>query len=79
MAQGFTSEALKEGHKTGLMLTTPNNLFGRSVARALDDLMGTLKNAAAIAAVDGDRLCNIFDQLSEIEGRLAICGASCLN
>lgn len=69
MAQGFTSEALKEGHKTGLMLTTPNNLFGRSVARALDDLMGTLKNAAAIAAVDGDRLCNIFDQLSEIEGR----------
>ena len=51
------------------MLTTPKNLFGRHVADALADLMRTLQNAAAIAAVDGDRLYKLLDQLSEIEGR----------
>ena len=69
MAHSFTGEAMTEGHKAGLMLTTPRNLFGQSVARALDDLILTLKKAAAIAAVDDDRLCKLLDQLSEIEGR----------
>ena len=69
MAQSFTGEALTAGHKSGLMLTTPEYLFGQSVARALDGLIMTLKNAAAYAAVDGDRLCSLFDKLSEIEGR----------
>ena len=69
MARSFTAEALTEGHKAGLMLTTPQNLFGHSVARALDDLISTLRNAAAVAAVDDGRLCTLLDQLSEIEGR----------
>ena len=69
MAQSFSGESLTEGHKAGLMLTTPKNLFGQSVARALDDLIATLTNAAAIAAVDDGRLCNLLNQLSEIEGR----------
>ena len=69
IAESFTGDAMTEGHKVGLMLTTPENLFGRHVADALADLMQTLKNAAAIAAVDGDRLSKLLDQLSEIEGR----------
>ena len=69
MAERFSGEALTEGHKVGLMLTTPKNLFGRHVADALADLMKALRNAAAIAAVDGDRLYKLLDQLSEIEGR----------
>ena len=69
MAERFTGAALTEGHKVGLMLTTPKNLFGQHVADALADLMMTLQNAAAIAAVDGDRLYKLLDQLSEIEGR----------
>ena len=69
MAESFTGDAMTEGHKVGLMLTTPKNLFGRHVAAALADLVQTLKNAAAIAAVDGDRLYKLLDRLSEIEGR----------
>ena len=69
MAQSFTGEAMSEGHRAGLMLTTPQNLFGQAVANALADLIATLGNAAAIAAVDPDRLCRLLDQLSEIEGR----------
>ena len=69
MAASFTGDAITEGHKVGLMLTTPENLFGRHVAAALSDLLRTLKNAAAIAAVDGDRLYQLLDKLSEIEGR----------
>ena len=69
VAESFTGDAMTEGHKAGLMLTTPKNLFGRHVAAALADLVQTLKNAAAIAAVDGDRLYELLDRLSEIEGR----------
>ena len=36
MAESFTGDAMTEGHKAGLMLTTPKNLFGRHVAAALD-------------------------------------------
>ncbi len=69
MAESFTGDALTEGHKYGLILTTPKNLFGRHVADALTDLMMTLKNAAAIAAVDDDRLYKLLGELSGIEGR----------
>ena len=69
IADSFTGDAMKEGRKVGLMLTTPKNLFGRAVAYALADLMQTLENAAAIAAVDPDRLYELLNRLSEIEGR----------
>ena len=69
MAESFTGDAMKEGHKIGLMLTTLKSLFGQHVGGALADLLSTLKNAAAIAAVDSDRLFKLLDQLSEIEGR----------
>ena len=68
MAESFTGDAMTEGHKAGLMLTTPHNLFGRNVSEALADLMRTLKSATT-AAVDGERLYKLLDQLSEIEGR----------
>lgn len=69
MAESFTGQALRAGHAAGLMLTTPHNLFGRQVAGALSNLMSTLDNAAAIAAVDGQRLYDLLNKLSEIEGR----------
>ena len=69
MAGGFTREAIRAGRSAGLMLTVPANLFGRSVAGALTELTQTLKNAAAVAAVDGQRLYRLLDKLSEIEGR----------
>ena len=69
MAESFTGDALTKGHKAGLMLTTPYNLFGRNVADSLADLLGILKNAAANASADSARLSKLLDQLSEIEGR----------
>ena len=69
MAESFTGDAMKEGHKIGLMLTTLKSLFGQHVGDALADLLSTLKNAAANTAVDSDRLFKLLDQLSEIEGR----------
>ena len=69
MADGFTPESITEGRSAGLMLTTPTNLFGRNVAGALTELTQTLKKAAAVAAVDGQRLYRLLDSLSEIEGR----------
>ena len=69
MAKRFTGDALTEGHKVGLMLTTPENLFGRHVADAIANLMRILKNAAVIAVVSDSGLYKLLDQLSEIEGR----------
>ena len=69
MAEGFTLEALREGHRAGLILTTPENLFGKHVAQALSDLVQTLKDVATNATVDADSLYKLLDGLSEIEGR----------
>lgn len=69
MADSFTSEALTEGHKAGLMLATHESLFGRHAASAITSLMDTLRKVAANVHVDGQVLYNLLDQLSGIEGR----------
>ena len=69
MAEGFTLEALREGHRAGLILTTPENLFGKHVAQALSDLVQTLKDVVTNATVDADSLYKLLEGLSEIEGR----------
>ena len=69
MAEGFTREALTAGHKAGLLLTTPHNLFGRTVARALVDLVKTLKRIAGYADSDIIALSDLLARLTEIEGR----------
>ena len=69
MAESFTRDALTEGHKAGLLLTTPHNLFGRTVARALVDLVKTLKRIAGYASSDIRALSDLLGRLAEIEGR----------
>ena len=69
MARGFTSDAIREGRKAGLMLTTPQNLFGMHVAEALDQLLQTLQVATTNATVDEDSLYDLLGRLSEIDGR----------
>ena len=69
MADSFTGEALKEGHKAGLMLATHKSLFGRHTASAITSLLDTLRRVAANVNVDGDVLYKLLDQLSGIEGR----------
>ena len=69
MAEGFTHEALTAGHKAGLLLTTPRNLFGEAVAKALVDLVKTLKRIAGYADSDITALSELLARLNEIEGR----------
>lgn len=68
VAQSFTPEALKVGHAAGIVLATPENLFGNKVGIAVKSLVETLKNAAAIATTNPERLSKLIDDLSEIEG-----------
>ena len=68
MAESFTPAAITEGHKAGLMLTTPKNLFGQSVAKALANLTEILIRAASSVTVNDDNLYELLDKLSEIEG-----------
>jgi hypothetical protein len=69
VAEGFTGAALTAGHAAGIVLATPANLFGHKVGNALQSLLATLKNAAAIATTNPTRLASLIDDLSEIEGR----------
>ena len=68
VADRFTPEALQEGKSAGIMMATPTNLFGSRVGFALQDLLQTLKNAAAVAASDPGKLARLVEDLSEIEG-----------
>ena len=68
VGQSFTSKALTSGHAAGIVLATPTNLFGQKVGKAIQSLVETLKNAAAIATTNPERLASLIDDLSEIEG-----------
>jgi len=68
VAEGFTGKALTAGHAAGVVLATPANLFGQKVGAAIQSLVETLKNAAAVAAANPERLAKLVDELSEIEG-----------
>jgi len=68
VARRFTSQALKAGHAAGLVLATPENLFGWKVGRAIESLVETLNNAAATAVANPVKLADLIDDLSEIEG-----------
>ena len=67
-AQGFTGAALTYGHKAGILMATPETLFGSHVARSLKHLVETLSNAAAIVSGNPGRLTNLLENLTEIEG-----------
>jgi hypothetical protein len=68
VAPSFTGQALTEGHRAGLWLTTPSNLFGGSVGRALGDLVATLTKAAEMVSGNPDKLAGLIENLGEIEG-----------
>jgi hypothetical protein len=68
VAEGFTGPALSAGHAAGIILATPANLFGVKVGSAIQSLVQTLKNAAAVASANPERLAQLIDDLSEIEG-----------
>lgn len=68
IADGFSREGLHLCRSNGVIATTPESLFGRDVARALADLLRTLSKAAAFAAANPDKIEQLFNKLSVIEG-----------
>lgn len=68
IADEFTPRALKLCRAQGIIATCPDSLFGQDVARALQDLLSTLSNAAAVANDNPGKIENLFRQLSAIEG-----------
>ncbi len=69
VAEHFTKEAFNIGKKEGLIFTTTKILFGEDVANTLKELTSVLKNAAAVAASNPDKLDLLLKQLTKIEGR----------
>ncbi len=70
VAEGFTGPALRAGHAAGVLMATPNSLFGARVGEALKSLVQTLNRAAVfVSAESSDRLTHLVSSLSEIEGR----------
>jgi hypothetical protein len=68
VAEGFTGAALTAGRAAGVILATPSTLFGGRVAGALLSLTATLRNAAAIAVENPQRITRLLNELAEIQG-----------
>lgn len=68
VADGFSEKAFKLGKQKGIVLTTPEILFGKDIAESIRSLTSTLENAAAIAVKSPDKIFKLFNSLSNIEG-----------
>lgn len=67
LADRFQSDALYWGRKLGLVLATPEILFGEIVAKGLQELIRSLGNAAVVAKEDPVRIAELFSRLQSIE------------
>lgn len=68
VADYFENAALMELRKRGCVIGTTSNLFGKTVAAQIRDLIGTLQNAAAAVVNDPDKLFSLLEKLNRIEG-----------
>ncbi len=68
LADGYTKEALRAGRAAGVLMATTRNLFGDTIADALNSLIDTLTRAAAVAATNPDRVIGLLTDLKAIEG-----------
>jgi len=68
VAERFTKEAFKNGKQEGVIFTTTEILFGKEIAESLKDLTDTLKNAAAVAVSNPDKLNKLLSSIGKIEG-----------
>lgn len=68
LATRFSAEAFRLGRSEGIVLATTENLFGTAVSAALQSLIESLQNAAAVAATNPEKIFQLFDALGKIEG-----------
>lgn len=70
LADAFTEDALMVLRAQGIVAATPESLFGRQVAAALAELLRVLQKSAEIAIGNPEKIEELFDQLSGLEGNL---------
>ena len=70
VAEGFDKSASNYGKRIGVILASIENLFGKEVAQGITMLIETLRNAAATAAVNPQKLIRVLNNLSKIEGAI---------
>lgn len=68
VAERFDDGAFKLGKKAGVVVTTPETLFGSEIAQSLRDLSDALTNAARAATNAPQLVPRLFGSLSKIEG-----------
>jgi len=68
IADSFSREAFRLGRSHGVMMATPELLFGEEVAEGLSKLLHTLSKAAAIAVQKPEIVDQLFNSLGKIEG-----------
>lgn len=71
IADGFTREAFRLGRSHGLILTTPEILFGREIAEGLSSLLQSLIRAAEVAVERPEVITGLFDKFNKVEGAAA--------
>lgn len=68
MAQGYTQEAFNIGRSKGIVIVTPEILFGKDIANMFENLLYKLSNIAAAATKDIEEFLKLYDQLAKILG-----------
>ena len=68
MAKGYTSEAFNIGRQKGIIIVTPEILFGKDIADLFENLLYKLSNIAAAATKDIEEFLGLYDQLAKIQG-----------
>jgi hypothetical protein len=71
VADRYSKDAFAAGKSAGILMATPETLFGDEVAAALSSLLRTLTKAAAVAANNPDKIYELFSILGRIEGAAA--------
>lgn len=64
----FSQDAFDNAKRSGILACTIEDLFGRDIAKALEDLIQLLSDAGATAAVNSEYLERVLTALTKIEG-----------
>jgi hypothetical protein len=68
IASSFDSKVINLARQNGIMLTSVSNFLGSYLSELLDDLIRTLNRSAKIAAVNPEKINELLNGLSKIEG-----------
>ena len=70
LAEAYSEDALLELRSRGVIAATPDSLFGREVAVALEELLRVLQKSAEIAVGNPGKVEELFNKLEGFEGNL---------